>query len=414
MKVLTRWWLTAVLLVAFSVSAMSQTFQVLHAFSGPPNDGDTPTTSVAITADGNVFGTTNDGGVNSACDGNCGVAFELSKGFGHWKENVFYNFGPSDGNSLDLYGPLAIDSSGNIYGTQYIGGDPACNCGAIYQLTETGGVWTENVLHAFAGGTSDGAFSNSGLVPDGAGNLYGSTQAGGTNGGGNGIIFELTPNGDGTWNYNIIYQFMYGVDGSSDGSGPWGQLTIDSLGNIYGTTYGGGIYGYGTAFRLSPSGGAWTESVLFNFTLDYGSTPFPTGVVEDAAGNLYGTTQNGGAYGVGTIYELTPTKGFWNRTILHTFTGSADGALPYSILAIDASGNLYGAADFGGAFGFGNIYKMARADGKWKETVLHQITNGTDGRNPFPAVVLDSTGNLYGVCVSGGAYGYGVVFKITP
>jgi uncharacterized repeat protein (TIGR03803 family) len=280
----------------------------------------------------------------------------------------------------------------------------------VYQLTNSGGAWTENVLHNFLGGVSDGANSSSGLVRDSAGNLYGTTQGGGVNN--DGTVFELTPNGDGSWGYSVIYYFR--TSRNPDGSFPWWPLTIDSLGNLYGTTLGGGTFGYGTVFKVAPSGGTWTESILFNFTLDYGSYPSPTGVVADTAGNLYGTTVNGGAYAVGTIYKLTPAIGFWNRTILHTFTGSSDGAFPYGTLTIDSSGTLYGTSGYGGSFGYGNVYKLARVSGKWKETALHEFTNGTDGANPFPGVILDSLGNVYGVAGQGGAHGFGVAFEITP
>ena len=166
-------------------------------------------------------------------------------------------------------------------------------------------------------------------------------------------------------------------------------------------------------FKLSPSNGVWTDTVLFNFTLDYGSDPNPDGVVLDASGNLYGATTYGGPYGVGTIYKLTPSVGFWNRTILHTFTGSTDGAYPYGGLAIDKSGILYGTSDSGGTFGYGNVYKLSSTNGKWSETILHEFMSA-DGANPDAGVILDQQGNLYGVAVNGGAYGQGVVFEITP
>jgi uncharacterized repeat protein (TIGR03803 family) len=154
---------------------------------------------------------------------------------------------------------------------------------------------------------------------------------------------------------------------------------------------------------------------LYNFTSDFGSYPNPFGVTLDAAGNLYGAATNGGPYGVGTIYKLTaPKVGFWNKTVLHTFTGGSDGAYPYSKLVLDSSGAIYGISSNGGTFGYGNVYKLSLVNGKWTDTVLHEFGNGTDGKSPFGGLTLDSSGNLYGGTPSGGTYGFGTAFEITP
>lgn len=399
--------LSFVLALSLSASAANPKFQVLHAFAGGASDGASPASKLAIDQFGDLFGTTTGGGSLTECSLiGCGTAFELSSRNGHWKENVFFDFPPSSsGGFPQPLGPSVFDSKGNVYGTQSYGGDAL---GAIYQLARSGNVWTENVLHDF-GGTSDGFYPYWGLVRDASGNLYGATENGGSNG--SGTVFELTSNADGTWTYNIIYEF--GSGGVYDASGPYGPLTVDASGALYGTSQGGGTYGYGTVFKLSSSNGVWTDTVLFNFTLDYGSDPSPVGVVLDASGNLYGSTTYGGPYGVGTIYKLTPTTGFWNRTILHTFAGT-DGAYPYGELAIDKSGALYGTSDSGGTFGYGNVYKLSSTNGKWNQTILHEFTKSTDGANPFAGVTLDQQGNLFGVAEDGGAYGLGVVFEITP
>jgi uncharacterized repeat protein (TIGR03803 family) len=403
----------AIVVLAVSASGASPKFQVLHAFAGGATDGGSPVSNLLLDKNGNLFGTTGLGGLITDCytDG-CGTAFELSPRNGRWKESVLYDFSPtSNGEFPNPSGTLVFDSKGNVYGTQSNGGDPSCQCGVVYQLTRSGGIWTENVLHTFSGGTSDGFYPYWGLVRDAVGNLYGATENGGSYG--YGTIFELTSNADGTWTYNLIYEF--GTAGIYDAQNPYGPLMIDSSGNLYGTTVSGGTFGYGSVFKLSPSGGTWTDTVLFNFTLDYGSYPNPVGVVMDASGNLYGTTTQDGTYAVGTIYKLTPSgAGFWNRTILHTFTGSTDGAYPYGGLAIDKSGVLYGTADSGGSFGYGNVYKLAFTNGKWNQTILHAFTKGNDGANPFAGVILDQLGNVYGAAGNGGAYGFGVVFEITP
>ncbi len=398
--------LTSVLTISLCASAANPKFQVLHAFAGGASDGARPASKLAIDQYGDLFGTTPVGGSLTDCfSEGCGTAFMLSGRNGRWKEIVLFDFPPSSSGSFsDPSEPAVFDSKGNIYGTQTSGGNSQ---GAVYQLTPSGGVWTENILHDFS--TDDGSSPN-GLVRDAAGNLYGSTSNGGTNS--DGTIFELTANADGTWSYNVIYEF--GSTGLYDADGPYGPLTIDASGSLYGTSQSGGTYGYGTVFKLSASNGVWTEAVLFNFTLDYGSTPYPVGVVMDASGNLYGTTTHGGPYGVGTIYKLTPTLGFWNRTILHTFTGSTDGANPYGGLAIDKSGTLYGTSYWGGTFGYGNVYELSSTNGKWSQTILHAFSNNTDGANPFAGVTLDEAGHVYGVANTGGAYSMGVAFEITP
>jgi uncharacterized repeat protein (TIGR03803 family) len=400
----------ALVAILTSISAGAQTFQVLHAFAPPPTDA-SPGGPIMLNPQGDIFFDSGIGGGTTDCGtSGCGAVFELSKGYGRWRETTLFSFGAVNGSSVYPSGALSMDLSGNIYGTQGDGGDPLCNCGAVYQLTHYAAGWSETLLHNFLGGTSDGMHPY-GLVRDSAGNFYGSTVGGGINN--NGTIFEMTPNSDGTWNYSVIHYFAYGSN-NFDGSIPAGPLTIDALGDIHGTTISGGLWGYGIAFRLSPSNGAWTETVLFNFPLDYGSTPQPWGVVQDAAGNLYGATITGGAYALGTIYKLTPALGFWNRTILHTFTGNDDGANPFGGFAIDATGALYGASELGGSFGYGNIYKFARVQGQWKQTPLHQFTSGTDGGRPINGVVLDWRGNIYGSTDLGGTHGYGTAFEITP
>jgi uncharacterized repeat protein (TIGR03803 family) len=331
--------------------------------------------------------------------------FELIPSTSKWKERVLFSF-PS---VIDPIGQLVLDTKGNVYGASIVGGGP-CNCGEVYQLVRTSNGWTQNILHTFVGGTSDGQYAQSGLVQDSVGNLYGATESGGFNGN-NGVVYELSPNGDGTWKYSIIYEF--GVVGG-DAANPYGPLKIDAAGNLFGTAANGGLYGWGAAFKLTRSGTSWTETILYNYTLDFGSPPQPDGVVLDSAGNLYGTTISDGEFSLGTVYKLTPTIGFWNRTVLHTFTGASDGAYPYGGVVVGPTGILYGTADSGGIYGYGTVYKLVQGgNGHWTETVLHSFKK-TDGANPFAGVVLDQLGNLYGIAGNGGADGLGVAFEITP
>lgn len=390
--------------------AESPTFKVLHEFASGPTDGGYPY-SPLLYRSGNLIGITDEGGLMGYCYSyGCGVAFEVSQRNGHWMESVFYDFSPApDGVAPSPAGPLAVDSQGNVYGTQASGGDPSCGCGFVYQLTKSAGVWTQSTLHNFVGGTTDGEWSNSGLIVDGKGNLYGVTQSGGASN--YGTVFELSPTSDGSWTYNLIYEF--GSIGYLDGEVPFGRLAIDSHGNLYGTTQFGGTYGSGTAFKLSPSGGSWEETILYNFTEDYGGYPTPSGVVMDAGGNLYGTTNFDGIYALGTVYKLTPAVGFWSHSLLHTFSGGADGAYPYEGLAVDTSGALYGTAHYGGSYGFGVVFKLQSSSGKWSESELHTFENTTDGTYPSAGVALDPSGNIYGTAESGGTYGFGTAFEIT-
>ncbi len=275
------------LLVPFlvlSTAWAAPTFHVLHAFSGGATDGSNPNSRLTLDRLGDLFGEAFSGG-STGCSGNgCGVAFELSFKNGHWRDSNFYSFSSLNGGFPNPEFAVALDAAGNVYGTEYSGGDPACNCGSIFQLTRIGGVWTLNTLHTFTGQPSDGAYPSSGLFRDASGNLFGSTFQGGV--ANSGTIFELTPGAGGTWTYNQIYQF--GSSTNTDGSSPYGPLTIDSAGNIYGTTQAGGLYNDGAVYRVSPSNGAWTDSLLYNFTLDFGQSPEPYGVVLAPNGHLYG------------------------------------------------------------------------------------------------------------------------------
>ena len=250
------------------------------------------------------------------------------------------------------YGPVVRDSAGNLYGTTVGGG--GLN-GAVWELSPSlGGTWTETVLHTFTGGP-DGASPMGGLVLDSAGNLYGTASTGGNAGCSNqgcGVVFKLSPGGSGGWTDTVIYSFT----GGSDGGTPWTSVTFDAAGNLYGTTVNGGNFGFGVVFELLPnSSGSWTESVLHHFTNGAdGGTPFGT-LLFDASGNLYGTTEGGGdpscnsswPNGCGIVFRLSPTSGGWKGTVLHTFH-PAHGSQPQGGVIMDSAGNLYGATIVGG------------------------------------------------------------------
>lgn len=300
-------------------------------------------------------------------------------------------------------GPLAdliFDAAGNLYGTTNGGG--AHKAGTVFELTPaaTGG-WTESVLYSFTGG-ADGANPQAGLIFDQSGNLYGTAGNGGADG--FGAVFELTQKSSG-WIETVLYSFT----GGADGAGPLASLIFDGSGNLYSTTWGGGAYGGGVVFELTPTSTGWNESVLYTFT--NGSD---AGLIFDSAGNLYGVTWYGGTYGWGTVFKLAPNSdGSWTESVLHEFKGDKDGAHPRARLIFDSAGNLYGTAANEYASGFGIVFKLVpNSDGTWTKHTLHQFTGGKDGANPRADLTFDSAGNLYGVAYDGGAYGYGTVFKL--
>jgi uncharacterized repeat protein (TIGR03803 family) len=308
------------------------------------------------------------------------------------------------------YGGLIFDKAGNLYGTAS-SGSPAgvnCNlaygCGSVFVVTPSG---KEKVLHAFQGGSSDGSAPLGGLIADAGGNLYGTTGAGGSFE--YGTVFEMTPKGKET----ILYAFQ---GGDSDGMEPWGNLVMDSSGNLYGATYSGGgdgcfsMHGCGTAFRLAP-GGAETVMHIFQGNSSDGGNP-EGGLIIDPAGNLYGTTFMGGASNLGTVFEISPSGA---ETILHSFAGGSDGANPVAGLVMDVAGDLYGTTAEGGATDDGTVFEITP---QGVETVLHTF-QGSDGRVP-DGLIMDKAGNLYGTAASGGMGACqdsnfcGVVFELTP
>ena len=260
------------------------------------------------------------------------------------------------------------------------------------------------VVYAFNDqGGSDGAVPYAGLIADKSGNLYGSTTKGGANG--QGAVFRIAPDGSET----LLYSFN--DSSANDGADPYGALVRDGKGNLYGTTNLGGASGTGTVFRLAPDG---TETVLHSFVDNGGSDgarPY-AGLIRDSSGTFYGTTTVGGANGQGTAFRIS-TKG--KEKIVYSFNDNAqnDGADPYGALVMDSAGNMYGTTSVGGAHGQGTVFEIA-ADGT--ESVLYSFNDNSanDGAAPYSALVMDKSGNLFGTTTVGGAHGQGTVFKLTP
>ena len=324
--------------------------RLIYDFQGGA-DAAIPLAPLVLGPDGNLYGTTADGG-GTACGFGCGTVFELSTTGGHWAESVLYSFSGPDGNTPES--PVTFDSAGNIYGTTFNGGLNDCvrdgPCGVVYELQRTDSGWTEIVLHEFD--YKDGQQPVGGVVMDGSGNLYGTTPWGGSPRldayEPAGTIYELSPKQTG-WLFQVLYRFPGGAGQSFAG------LKLDAAGNLYGTTTVGGIYGAGSVFELqrpTKSGDPWTFVNIFSFEGPNGSYPV-SGVVFDEAGNLYGAAGGGGTGQncdgpCGIVYELTPSDSGWAETILHNFQGDTDGAYANSTPVLDPMGNLYGTTAYGG------------------------------------------------------------------
>ena len=268
----------------------------------------------------------------------------------------------------------------------------------MFELTPNGGdSWTEKLLRSF-NCDSDGWGPNASLLIDAAGNLYGTTTYGGPNN--SGIVFELSPQQDGGWTETVLHSF-----GGGDGSNPYAGLIMDAIGNLYGTTSGGGIHSWGTVFELTPQeDGSWTEKVLHSFNLDGTDAAIPyAGLIMDRSGALYGTTLLGGIHYSGAAFALTPNgSGGWAEQVLHSFGRGTDGAGPYGGLVMDTTGSLYGTTWGGGIHTCNNnlhscgaVFELTpNGTGGFTETVLHSFGNGTDGINPYGGLILDPAGNL--------------------
>ena len=427
-------------------------------------DGIQPSAGLIEDGSGNLYGTTKGGGSTNGSDcntGSCGygTVFKLTPSGSGYTKTVLYNF-CSQTNCTDGANPYAgviEDTSGNFFGTTYNGG--ANGGGTVFKLTPSGNRYTESVLYNFcsqsqgSAACTDGVNPYAGLIEDASGNLYGTTNLGGTgltlvNGVyAYGTVFMLAPSGGG-YNYTVLYNFCPPSSTAfcTDGAAPNATLIEDASGNLYGTTVLGGTGApdcvgtpCGTVFKLSPNGSGYTETVLYSFcsqggtNCTDGSYPYGAGLIEDASGNLYGTTSAGGVNscdtpGCGTVFELSPSGNGYTETVLHSFDYT-DGASPDAGLIEDASGNLYGTTSNGGTglswlcagCASGTVFKLSPNGNGYTETVLYSFcsqggSNCTDGAVPMAGVIQDASGNLYGTTEFGGANGidWGSVFKLSP
>lgn len=324
---------------------------------------------------------------------------------------VIYSLGgDEDGEYTDT--DLVMDNAGNLYGSSVRGGE--FGGGTVFQLSPNGNSWTHTVLYSFTGG-ADGGEPYKGVTLDAQGNLYGTavTGGGGSCEGGCGVTYKLTNSG-GAWTQKVIHTFTGGLDGS----GPGSRVTLDANGNVYGMTPTGGANGIGVIYQLKPQGGHWKLRVLHAFTGgNDGSSGSAGAMIFDAQGRLYGAATVGGANQQGTVFRLTQNQnGGWNFRTLYSFKGQPDAGFPYGGLLLDAAGNLYGTSYYDGANDFGSVYQLApQAGGGWKERVIYSFKGGSDGNGSISNLVDDAAGNLYGTTSEGGAgCSCGTIFKLVP
>jgi uncharacterized repeat protein (TIGR03803 family) len=388
----------------------------LHKFAGTP-DGASPSGRLISDSAGNLYGTTINGGV-----ANKGTVFELSPPSGSgtsWSESVLYSF---QGGSNDGYGPwggLVFDASGNLYGTTEFGGSrDGAGFGTVFELSPpsvAGGAWTETVLYSFKGGKDGVSPVGDTLIFDAAGNLYGTTDEGGiySDGPYSGTAFELSPPAISGGAWSETILHSFGH--GTDGNNVIGKLTFDPQGNLYGTTEYGGTQNQGTVFRLKPvAGGKWAEQLLYSFTNGTDGGLPRGGVTLGKTDVLYGGTVSGGTYNQGVVFQLSPQPGGgWIETTLYSFTDGTDGASPLDGVSLGKTGTLYGTAYYSNV-GAGAAFELTPSTGGgWTDTTLHDFT-GPDGDEPWGALLIGKNGTLFGTTLYGGNQNNGVVFEIKP
>lgn len=395
-----------VLIVSWSTAAWAQTFTVLHAFTGGAN-GANPAYGLTLDAPGRLYGAAG------------GTVFQMRQYGPAWVLSPLANLGDYPQSRITV-GP-----DGTLYGSVYEGlynlRPPATTSPTVFP------VWTETLIFQF--NFDDGLDPMGDLVFDAAGNLYGTTYAGGvvntcSGGLGCGTVYELSQS-HGIWNNTRLYV----LTGQSDGTDPMSGVLLDQAGNAYATSsqgyYDNGAQ-WGAVFKLTPSGQrSWTETTLHDFQDGSGVVPV-AGLMSDPAGNLYGATvATSGNGGGGTVYQLSPSGDGWSFDNLYTLSGGGSGRTgPRGKLVMDSAGNLYGTTYGEGAYGKGTVFELTPGMGGWNYVPLHDFTGGSDGANPMDGLVMDASGNLYSTTYAGGntnghcdaSFGYqcGVVFEITP
>jgi len=387
-------------------------YKILRSFNG--TDGTGPWGGVTLDDKGNLLGASASGGNLNECDGyGCGVVFELRpRSGGKWAEGVLYRFDSNGSDGYTSYGNVTIGSGNSLYGTTHAGGSH--HIGTVFELTRGASGWTEKVLYSFGTRESDGYEPTAGVAMDNAGNLYGTAPYGGS------TAFELSPGADG-WKETMLHRF--GIR-KNDGAGPFAGLILDTSGNLYGTTEGGGAYDDGTVYEIERTATGWKEKVLHGFGGGTDGANPNGALILDKKRAVYGTTEFGGieggecgSGGCGTVFKLGPPNmrdGLWIEEVLDRFDpGSSGAAQPSAGVIFDQSGNLYGTTLGGGNSGSGSIFELTPGSkGKWRERVLYRFRDGDDGSEPQSGLVLDAKGNLYGTATGGGTVGNGTFFRL--
>jgi uncharacterized repeat protein (TIGR03803 family) len=393
--------LAVAFLLLLSITAEAQTLTVLHTFTGGA-DGYEPFAGVTLDQQGRIYGTAYQGGIHEA-----GVVFRLVRGGEGWTLSPIYSFGSQNHDGSTPYSRVVFGPGGLLYGTTLYGG--AEDYGTVFSLQPPATAcrsvlcpWIETILYSFTDG-ADGAFPEFGdLTFDQAGNIYGTTEAGGSSNGG--VVFKLARSGSG-WTQSVIWNFT----GGNDGSGPISGVLFDNVGNLYGTTGGGGSRGSGTVYELSPTQSGWSETTLYSFTGDMGAGS--GGLTMDAHGNLFGIT-GGLDGGFSAAYELTPQNGSWSFNGLQNFGNEYVGAV--AAPTFDAHGILYGPLPTtDGAFNAGEIFSLTPSGNQWVYSSYYDF-NGSASGLPLGAVTFDASGNMYGTGLDGGSDYDGTVWEITP
>ena len=395
--------ISCVLPLLVLMPAQAQTFSILHTFMGA--EGCNPLAGPTLDQGGNLYGTT------SGCGPGPGTVFKVTHVGRDWTLGVLYNFTDSNdvgnpwarvvfGPDGALYGTTS-GRNGTIYGTVFSLRPPSSPCQSVSCP------WTHTLLYAFTDVNHGRGPGYGDVVFDAAGNIYGTTIVGGPNGAG--TVYKLT-HSNGGWTESVLYSFS-----TSDGGGyfPYGGVVLDSAGNVYGTTDAGGAFGLGILFELTQSGSSWTETTRHNFASGDGFNPFGAPIMDRQA-NLYGTATNGpGNQTGGTVYELQPSGDNWIYTVLAVLPALPGTAGPIAALTMDAAGNLYGTTQQGGSNGYGGVFKLTRSGSNWTYTDLHDFNN-QDGAYPYGSVAIDAHGNIYGTTFAGGGAGHGELWMITP
>lgn len=433
---------TALGLAAAAMPAHAYTQSVLHSFCSSASCADGSGPNQLVKHGNALYGVASNGGSHASASHAAGVVFKYDLGTSTY--SVLYNFCStihlgvcSDGEAPS--GVLVLDGSGNIYGTTGLGGN-SNNAGTVYKLTNNSGTYSLTGLYQFCpvetGNVecTDGDEPLSGLAYygqasgsdyDGTSALYGTTYVGGwdaVSSYGNGTLFELTHSG-GTWTFSQIYVFCPGCQElcatCTDGELPIGPMVVDASGNVYGSTRIGGGHMAGKVYKF----GSGTLTTLYDFcpTGTCGDGQWPSGVMMDASGNVYGGTDQGGAHNAGVFYKLTNSSGTYTQSVKHDFCGSggcSDGWAPRSALIMDGSSNIYGVTGLGG----NNAHATNGAGTVWKyngtsESVLYSFCPSSgcaDGQGPGDGVIMDGSGNLYGSAGRGGSNSAGVIYKLAP